>query len=140
MLERAAFEGLIPHAGAMFLIDSVLSFDERTICCATMSHRRPDNPLRIGGRLPAICGAEYGAQASAIHGPVASGGKQRPGRIVLLRDIVWTVPDLAVVECPLAVRAECLHRDAGSLAYAFSLAVQDQEILRGECGIILSGS
>lgn len=124
----------------MVLIDRVLSFDDRTILCTTMSHCRPDNPLRARGRLPAICGAEYGAQAAAIHGPAVSGGVQRSGQVVLLRDIAWSVPDLSAVAGPLTVRAECLHKNTGSLAYAFSLTAQDVEVLRGECGIILSGS
>jgi len=139
VLDRAEIERLIPHAGAMVLIDRVVSVDDRHIVCTTMSHRRPDNPLRVDGRLPAICGAEYGAQAAAVHGPAASGGKQRPGQVVLLRDIVWSIADLGTIAGPLTVRAECLHKDGGSLAYAFRLEDEGRTLLRGECGIILSG-
>jgi len=138
VLERAQIERLIPHAGAMVLIDRVVSVDEKRILCTTMSHRRADNPLRVDGRLPAICGAEYGAQAAAVHGPAAAGGTQRPGRVVLLRDVAWSVDDLGTIAGPLTIHAECLHKDGGSLAYAFRLEGDGREVLRGECGIILS--
>lgn len=138
MLERPDIERLIPHAGAMVLIDRVVTVDEKRILCTATSHRRADNPLRVGGRLPAICGAEYGAQAAAVHGPATAGGTQRPGQVVLLRDIAWSIPDLAVIEGPLTVRAECLHRDGGSLAYGFSVDADGRTLVRGECGIILS--
>ena len=129
---------MIPHAGPMVLLDQVLSFDETSILCSTMSHRRADNPLRRGDVLPTVCGAEYGAQAAAIHGPAVSGGAERPGQIVLLRDIVWQVPALSGIDGPILVRAECRHKDARSMAYAFTLSAADREILRGECGIILT--
>jgi len=137
LLGRAEIEALIPHADDMVLLDSVLSFDEKSILCRTTSHGRADNPLRVDGGLPAVCGAEYGAQAAAIHGPVVAGGKERAGQVVFLRDIVWRVPDLSVFDDPILVRAECLHKDAKGMAYGFTLSVRDREILSGECGIIL---
>lgn len=138
MLGRAEIEALIPHAGPMVLLDRVLSFDETSIRCVAFSHDASDNPLRLGGRLPAVCGAEYGAQAAAVHGPAVSGATERAGQVVLLRDIVWQVPDLSLVPAPLEITAERLHNDARSLAYGFRITAGDREILRGECGIILS--
>lgn len=137
MLDKAEIEALIPHAGPMVLLNRVLSVDERSIRCEAVSHNARDNPLRVGGRFPAICGAEYGAQAAAVHGPAASGAHVRAGRVVLLRNIVWQVPDLSVVPEALTIVAECLHRDSRSLAYGFRLSAADRDILRGECGIIL---
>lgn len=137
MLGRAEIEALIPHAGPMVLLDRVLSFDETSIHCVAVNHGASDNPLRVGGRLPAICGAEYGAQAAAVHGPAASESTERAGRVVLLRDIVWQVPDLSLIPEPLEIAAERLHKDTRSLAYGFHITAGDREILRGECGIIL---
>lgn len=137
MLDRAGIAALIPHAGAMVLLDEVVSCDVRHIVCRTMSHSRADNPLRYRGTLPAVCGAEYGAQAAAVHGPLALGAQQRAGRVVLLRDVAWTVPDLAGIAGPLTVRAECLHQDGRNLAYRFEIAAGAEAIVRGECGIIL---
>ena len=138
MLGKAEIEALIPHAGPMVLLDRVLSVDRRSIRCEAVSHGAPDNPLRVDGRLPAICGAEYGAQAAAVHGPAASGAKQRAGQVVLLRNIVWEVPDLSVLPAPLTIVADCLHNDSRSLAYGFGIFAANREILRGECGIILT--
>lgn len=138
MLGHAEIEALIPHAGDMVLLDRVLSYDEQSILCVAVNHCAPDNPLRVKGRLPAVCGAEYGAQAAAIHGPVVAGATERAGQLVLLRDIVWQVPDLSVIRDPLMVYAACLHKDGRSLAYGFKITVDDREILRGECGIILA--
>lgn len=137
MLDRAGIAALIPHAGPMVLLDEVVSCDERAIVCRTMSHTRPDNPLRCEGVLPAVCGCEYGAQAAAVHGPLLSGGRQRPGQVVLLRGVAWTVPDLARIAGPLTVRAERLHQDARSLAYRFEITVDATMLVSGECGIIL---
>ena len=137
MLEHAAIERLIPHAGAMVLLDRVLSVDEDEIVCETMSHRRDDNPLLCDGCLPAVCGAEYGAQAAAVHGPALKGAPVRPGMVVLLRDLSWARPDLSVLAGPLEVRARLLHHGRRQLAYGFSLHAAGAEVMGGECGIIL---
>ena len=86
LLGRPGIDRLIPHCGAMVLLDQVISYDEKSILCTTLSHRRIDNPLRRDGKLPAVCGAEYGAQAAAVHGPLVTGQLMHPGQIVLLRD------------------------------------------------------
>ncbi len=137
MLDRAAIAALIPHDGPMVLLDEVIGYDERAIVCRTASHGRPDNPLRTGNALPAVCGCEYGAQAAAIHGALVSGGRGRPGQVVLLRDVAWTLPDLGRISGPLTVRAERLHQDAKSLAYRFEIAVDATVVMSGECGVIL---
>lgn len=137
MLDRAGIAALIPHAGPMVLLDEVVSCDDRAIVCRTSSHIRPDNPLRFGEALPAVCGCEYGAQAAAVHGPLLSGERSRSGQVVLLRDVAWTVPDLGRIAAPLTVRAERLHRDARSLAYRFEISVDATILVSGECGIIL---
>lgn len=137
MLGKAEIEALIPHAGPMVLLDRVLSVDERSIRCEAVSHGALDNPLRVDGGLPAICGAEYGAQAAAVHGPAATGAQERAGQVVLLRNIVWDVPDLSVIPEPLTIVAECLHKNARSLAYGFQISAAGRELLHGECGIIL---
>src|SRR5260370_16947119 len=52
----------------MCLLDEVLSWDATRIRCRSATHRSPDNPLRLHGRLGAACGIEYAAQAMAVHG------------------------------------------------------------------------
>jgi len=138
MIDRARIEALIPHSGTMVLLDSVVAHDETSILCTTMSHRRADNPLLREARLPSVVGAEYGAQAAAIHGALLAEGTMRPGRVVLLRAMTWTRHFLDDVQAPIEVRAESLHRDASNIAYGFVLSAEGEELLHGECGIILS--
>ncbi len=137
-MARAEIEALIPHGGAMVLLDRVLSHDEKSIHCSTMSHRSAENPLLRDGRLPSVVGAEYGAQAAAVHGALLASGPMRPGRIVLLRAMAWSRAFLDDLPDALEVRAECLYRGSNDIAYGFLLSAQGEEVLRGECGIILS--
>lgn len=69
VIDRAAIEQLIPHAGSMCLLDSVQQWDQHSIVCLTASHRRADNPLlsAAGQSLDAAVLVEYGAQAAAVH-------------------------------------------------------------------------
>ena len=136
MLDRAAIRSLVPHAGPMLLLDHVVDYDDETILCSATSHRHDDNPLRRHGSLRAVCGAEYGAQAAAVHGPLASQTAMRPGQVVLLRDISWRVADLSTVAEPLMIHASRLHADDRSTAYRFVITAADRDVVQGECGII----
>jgi predicted hotdog family 3-hydroxylacyl-ACP dehydratase len=140
LLDRPGIAARIPHAGAMVLLDTVLESDAETIRARTESHRRPDNPLKRDGRLHAIAGSEYGAQAAAVHGPLQAGPEAtaRPGMIVSLRDLTWTRARLDDIDGALEVRATCLMADTRQLAYSFTLAHAGQTLVAGELGIILS--
>jgi len=52
-LGREDIAALIPHRGAMCLLERVLEWDARHIVLATRTHAAPDNPLKLGGRLRA---------------------------------------------------------------------------------------
>lgn len=136
MLDRAAISALVPHAGPMVLLDRVVRYDDESILCSATSHRRDDNPLRRHGLLHAVCGAEYGAQAAAVHGPLAADTPARGGQVVLLRDLSWRVADLGAVEEPLMIQATRLHADSSSTVYRFEITANGCEVLQGECGII----
>jgi len=68
LISREAIAGMIPHAGAMHLLDGVLSWDADRIRCSSRTHRDRQNPLRMDGQLSALCGIEYAAQAMAYTG------------------------------------------------------------------------
>jgi len=138
LLNRAEIDRRIPHCGAMVLLDQVISYDDMNILCTTVSHQRIDNPLRRDGKLLAVCGAEYGAQAAAVHGPLVARQSMRPGLIVLLRDISWTRPFLCDLATQLDIQARCLHKDCRKLAYGFTVSAGGEPLVRGEFGIILS--
>jgi predicted hotdog family 3-hydroxylacyl-ACP dehydratase len=87
-LDRGAIARLVPHGGAMCLLDRALFWDADSIVCEADRHRDPANPLRRDGRLPAVCGVEYALQAMALHGALlASGAAQPAGYLSSLRDV-----------------------------------------------------
>lgn len=130
---------MIPHTGAMCLLDGVLQWDTSTIQCVSRSHRDAHNPLRIDGRLPTLCGIEYAAQAMAVHGGLAGiiGQKPRAGYLVGLRDVVCSVEYLDELEDDMIIDAEQIMGDASLAIYQFSLRVGASEVLRGRATVVL---
>ena len=85
MIDRAVIQSLIPHQGAMCLLDAVESWSAHEIHAVSRSHLAPDNPLRRRHRLEMVCGAEYAFQAAALHGALLAGGAGRQGVVASLR-------------------------------------------------------
>jgi predicted hotdog family 3-hydroxylacyl-ACP dehydratase len=133
---------LIPHAGSMCLLDSVVSWSVEAIACRATSHLRPDNPLRRRGRLAAVCGIEYALQAAALHGALRGGGPQPPGYLASLR-MSHLAPDPIDDPALGALLAEARHEHGGDtgLIYAITLRAEDGRILLdGRATIILRQS
>lgn len=130
-----AIRGLVPHAGGMCLLDSVLTHAESTIQCSARSHRDPANPLRRDGRLTALHLAEYAAQAMAIHGALAAGGKARPGMLAALREIHLRTAFIDQVESNLLIDAtRRIMQPDGSL-YEFRVQGDGQLLAEGRISI-----
>ena len=127
---------LVPQQGAMCLLDEVLSYDERSIVCRTASHRSPANPLRCDGRLPAIAGIEYGAQAMAVHGALAAQQAQG-GLLAGARAVRCAARYLDDESGPLTVRAERLVVQGNRLLYAFAIEGKDAELVSGRIAVVL---
>ena len=123
MLGRAAIAALIPHQGAMCLLERVVSWDAAGIACESATHLDLANPLRHGGRLGTVCGAEYGLQAAALHGALVGGGiRQPPGALAALRGVVCHVPRLDDPALGiLRIEAWGEGADAAGLRYRFRL-------------------
>ncbi len=133
---------LLPHAGAMCLLDVVESFDAQNICCRASSHRDKANPLCRAGRLPVFAGIEYAAQAVAVHGGLlarhaGAGAAPRGGMIAVLTDVSWTVDYLDDIAADLHASAEKLADLADGLCYRFTLAAADKVLLQGELIVAL---
>ena len=128
---------LIPHQGAMCLLDAVTRHDAETILCTATSHRDPANPLRRDGMLPAIAGVEYAAQAMALHGALLDGGAQRPGFLSALRGLTLAVARLDDIAAPLEVSATALLRESGGLIYSFRVAAAGATLLAGQATMML---
>jgi len=136
---RDAIAGLIPHAGRMCLLDTVVAWSDGEIECRSDSHRDPAHPLRHGGALAAVHLAEYGAQAMAIHGGLlgrAAGAPVRRGLLVTLRDLKLAVARIDDIAAPLVVRARRLLANPDGQLYAFEIAADGQALASGRAGVI----
>ncbi len=123
MIDAAVIAFLLPHAGAMVLLDRVEHWGLHAIVCRAGSHLRQNNPLRRDGRLASVHGIEYGMQAAALHGALVAGGqRQQIGFLANLRGIVLHVerlddPGLG----PLGIEARLERREVGGLIYGFDV-------------------
>jgi len=132
-------QSLIPHGGAMCLLERIVGWNERGMTLATATHASPTNPLRRCGRLRAIHLCEYGAQAMAVHGGLfarAAGGTSKPGLLVSLRDVVLSADCIEALAGELLVEVARLQGGAGGLQYAFRVTHRDVELARGRAAVI----
>ena len=133
---------LIPHSGAMCLLDGVVQWDSAQIRCVSLTHRNMENPLRVGGQLPAVCGIEYAAQAMAVHGGLAgtTGNKPKAGYLASLRDVICRKSRLDDMEGDLFVDATQLMSDRNHVIYQFKLQVGGIEVLSGRAAVVLDAA
>ena len=131
---------LIPHQGAMCLLDAVEQWDETSIICKTASHREAANPLRRGNQLEAICGLEYAAQTMAVHvGLLEQDRKQKMvvGYLGAVKDLMLRASRLDDVQGDLTIQATRLLGEAGGFIYTFRVSAGRQELLDGRASIFL---
>lgn len=141
MLSRTQILRLIPHQGAMCLLDGVQRWDERSIVCAATNHRDVSHPLRDGGTLRSVCGIEYAAQAIAVHGGLLAGAGLTPtpvGFLAAVRDLVLRVDRLDDISGPLSIRAEALMAQGNGRMYRFAVSAGGQELLSGRVSVFVS--
>jgi predicted hotdog family 3-hydroxylacyl-ACP dehydratase len=134
---RAELERLVPHRGAMCLLDAVEAHDEARVVCRAASHRSAANPLRVGGRLPALAAIEYAAQAMAAHGALRAAAGAEPGRLVAVRDVRLHVATLDDVAEDLEIVATCDAADPGGIAYAFAVSAGGRALAEGRATVML---
>ncbi|MDE2582975.1 MAG: phosphotransferase [Rhodospirillales bacterium] len=145
MLGRERLRALIPHQGAMCLLEAALRWNQAAILCRAHSHLEADNPLRRSGRLGAACGIEYGLQAAALHGALralaAGGPRPPPGWFAALRRAELYVDRLDDPSFgALSVAARLERAEPGGMIYGFRLrATGGRLLLRGRASIVLPG-
>ncbi len=140
LIDKAEIRSLIPHAGAMCLLDAVTAWDEQSITCLSDTHRDPANPLRRQGRLSVLHAIEYGAQAAAIHGALcarAAGQTASPGYLAALREARWFVAELDEIAAPLEVVARPLLGDVGYWIYAIQVGAAGRLLAEARITIAL---
>lgn len=125
MVNHQRILALIPHQGAMCLLESALAWSTTDITCMARSHLSSDNPMRRDGRLHPVCGIEYGMQAAALHGGLVDGMQQPPAYLAALRDVEILInwlddPSIGI----LCVMARQEISTPQGLIYQFALAAE----------------
>ena len=141
MTVDARIADLIPHAGAMCLLERIESWDDSGIVLTTSTHRDPGNPLAGPSGLRAIHLCEYGAQAMAVHGGLAArarGEHALPGMLVSLRDVEFHCRFVHDLDGDLRVEA---HRiQASESAWQYSIRVMHTGTLLAEGRALVSAA
>jgi predicted hotdog family 3-hydroxylacyl-ACP dehydratase len=139
MLTHDEIARLIPHHGAMCLLDAVIAWDEASIRCVSGRHRASDNPLRQAGRLGALCAIEFAAQAMAVHGGLAGlvGSRPRAGYLASLREVTCRCDRLDEIAGDLVIDAARLMGDEAQVIYSFALSGDARDLVTGRATVIL---
>lgn len=143
MIERSQIAQLIPHAGAMCLVDKVVSWDARSIRCLTARHRSSDNPLkRADGKIGAICAVEFAAQAMALHGRLVTdtSGAPTPGFLASVRDVRLHGRFLDEVVDDIVIDAALLMGDGHSATYSFALNTAAGNLGSGRATVVFDAA
>jgi predicted hotdog family 3-hydroxylacyl-ACP dehydratase len=136
-LDHAAIARLVPHQGAMCLLDRALDWTAERITCEAVAHAAPDNPLRRDGMLPAVCGLEFALQAMALHGALTAAAPQPAGFVSSLREVQFGAARLDTVPGRLRITAEALIAEARGFIYRFEVAGDGAVLLSGQAAVIL---
>lgn len=140
-LTKSDWAHLIPHAGAMCLLDEVVAWSATTIHARSDSHRRRDNPLRRDGQLRALLLCEYGAQAMAVHGALLARGSAvcaAPGLLVSLRAVELALARIDDLPGPLDIHAERLAASERGCQCAFRIEHRGALLARGRAAVMLA--
>jgi predicted hotdog family 3-hydroxylacyl-ACP dehydratase len=129
---------LIPHTGAMCLLQRIEHWDDTSVTVATATHRDSANPLasRLGLRAIHLC--EYGAQAMAVHGGLtakARGERAQPGLLVSLRDVSLGCDFVQDLEGELLVEARRLHESGTAWQYEFRVTHAGRLLAQGRATV-----
>ena len=139
LIGPAEIQALIPHTGDMCLLAGVTRWDATHITCTALGHRNPGHPLAHHGKLHALTGIEFAAQAMAVHGGLTGlvGRRPRAGLLVSVRDVVARVKYLSDYAEDLQIEAEQLMAGETGVTYAFRIQAGAQELLSGRAMVVL---
>lgn len=140
LLNKTDIRRLLPHDGAMCLLDAVEAWSPAAIRCVSLSHQDKMNPLRRDGRLEGVCGLEYAAQAMAVHiGLTVPNADSIPkvGYIGAVRDCVLHVAFLDRLPGILEINANQVYRQNSCVIYDFSLWMEKRLLLQGRASLFV---
>ncbi len=130
MVARDQIEAMVPHAGAMCLIDAVKAWDDCAIECACTAPQS-GHPLARDGKVPAIVAAEYAAQATAVHGALQDGRHQRAGMLAKLSDVELRMQSFPPDAAMLTVCARLVGRMNAGCMYTFDVSADSRIVASG---------
>jgi predicted hotdog family 3-hydroxylacyl-ACP dehydratase len=138
-LEREAIARLLPHQGAMCMLDSIVACDAVRITCHSSRHLDADNPLRSRGKLSSIHGIEFAAQAMAAHQKLT--GKRaasvRYGLLISVRQCTFATDRLDRCASPLTIDATRVAATDEALTYHFSIGAAEITLVSGRASVLL---
>lgn len=142
LLDRTWLLAHLPHQGSMCLLDHIDTWDAHRIRCTAVSHSAQGNPLRAHGRLGAVCGIEYAAQAMAAHGALLAEANTAPraGYLASVRGVELHVARLDDIDAHLSVEAERLSGDDNTILYGFSISAGERLLLSGRVVVVLDAA
>ena len=133
-LSRDGIAELLPHAGAMVLIDRVGSYSVESILCFSNVVEK-ENPLAVEGEVGIYSGVEYAAQAMALHSTLSSSGGKAEKGVVAVVSKLEAYSD--VLKGVIEVRAEKIDFTGDSSLYDFTVLSRDQLVLSGRMLVLL---
>ena len=131
---------LLPHSGAMCLLDSVLHWDATTIVCTASSHTEPQNPLRLREGLETVCGLEYAAQAIGVHICLTASSTNKGlamGYLGGIKHVKFHSPHLHTFSDGLEIQSEILLGQETSFIYSFIVKAGLMVLLEGRASIFV---
>lgn len=121
MLTHAEIERLVPHAGAMCLLERAVQWDANHIVCEAESPRA-GHPLALAAGVPVVAAVEYAAQAAALHAALLDRRLEaRAGMLAKLSGVVLSEGHLDAASGALTIRADLLARSDAGCSYAFAV-------------------
>jgi predicted hotdog family 3-hydroxylacyl-ACP dehydratase len=131
---------LLPHDGAMVLLERIDDWDQRQIRCTATSHRAPTNPLRYEDRLPAVAGIEYAAQAIAAHGALVEGAaadRVSMGLLAGVRNVRLYADRLDGPFPDLTICATKMLGERQRAIYSFTIESESGLLLEGRATVVI---
>src|SRR5260221_1809051 len=137
VIGRDEIATLIPHAGAMCLLDRVIHWSATSIGCLSRRHMAQDNPLRSRARLGVVCGIAFAAQAMALHGRLCAGVAQTPrhGYLASVRQVTCRCDRLDSFATALPIEPGRLPGAARQATYRFALRLTEVALLGGPAAV-----
>jgi predicted hotdog family 3-hydroxylacyl-ACP dehydratase len=148
-LDHGGIAALIPHAGGMCLLASLVGWTDARIECTATNHRDIHHPLRSRSGLLASAAIEYAAQAMALHGALvgrAAGRPPVPGMLASARGVqlhVLRLDDLPGAAGPgdeLCIEALRQAGDARQILYGFRITHRGRPLAEGRAAVVLGAT